>query len=100
MPKFWQGHIVADGVNFFLSSSSWRQLANGGTSKVVWSTPYPVTIKNVGKANETTPEEQAEKEYFEKLQSYALHHEIIERRPNKASLWFPFIYLPVTINGA
>ena len=63
LDKFWQGHIVTDGSDYFLTSSSWRELAGGGTSKVVESVPYLVTIKNVGKLNETEPLEQAESEF-------------------------------------
>ncbi len=63
LSKFWQGHIVTDGKDYYLTSSSWRELADGGTSKVVNSVPYLVTIKNVGKINETDPLEQAESEF-------------------------------------
>jgi len=63
LDKFWQGHIVTDGKDYFLTSSSWRELAGGGTSKVVESVPYLVTVKNVGKINETDPLEQAESEF-------------------------------------
>ena len=69
LDKFWQGHIVSDEYGYYLQSTSWRQLAGGGKSKVVASVPYPVTIKNVGKSNETTPLEQAESEFASMVKS-------------------------------
>lgn len=63
LDKFWQGHIMTDGKDYYLSSSSWRELASGEMSKVVHAVPYLVTIKNVGKANETKPLQQAESEF-------------------------------------
>ena len=61
--KYWQGHIVQEGEDYFLQSTSWHDLVDGGVSKKNVSTPYPVSIKNVGKANETAPLEQAESEF-------------------------------------
>lgn len=63
LDKMWQGHIGLDGEQYFIFSTSWRKLAGGGESKVVQSIPYPTTVKNLGKANETTPLEQAESEF-------------------------------------
>lgn len=57
--KFWVGLILQNGKQFFHSSRTWRTTKDGGTSKVVESEPYEVYAKNMGKKNETTPEEQA-----------------------------------------
>ena len=57
--KFWQGHILFDGRDYYVNSESWQQLKDGGESKHNESVPYLTTIKNVGKANETEPLEQA-----------------------------------------
>ena len=63
LKKYWQGHILYDGTDYFLNSESWQDLKGGGQSKHNESVPYLVTIKNVGKANETSPLEQARSEF-------------------------------------
>jgi DNA ligase 1 len=70
LDKFWQGHICQDDKDYFLQSSSWRLLTDGSSSKPVFSVPYRVTIKNVGKANETSPLEQAELEFASMIKTH------------------------------
>jgi DNA ligase-1 len=59
LKKYWQGHVLFDGDDYYVNSESWQDLKDGGQSKHNESVPYLTTIKNVGKSNETTPLEQA-----------------------------------------
>jgi DNA ligase 1 len=61
--KYWRAHILQgpDG-SVYTQSEAWQSTLDGGTSKVLLSTPYQVQSKNVGRANETTPLQQAELE--------------------------------------
>lgn len=61
--KFWQGFILVEGKNFYHQSKAWHITATGATSSPTSSEPYLVKPKNVGKANETSPQEQAELEF-------------------------------------
>jgi hypothetical protein len=63
LPKFWRGHILLDGDTYYLQSESWSTLADGGESKHNESVPYEVSVKNVGKKNETSPLKQAQSEF-------------------------------------
>ena len=65
--KFWQGRIVTDGTDYYHQSTAWHETSEG-TSKPVSSEPYLVKPKNVGRANETSPQEQAELEFDSILQ--------------------------------
>jgi DNA ligase-1 len=57
--KFWQGLVLTDGTDHFRSSLAWTENAAGETSKPLESVPARVEPKNVGRANETTPFDQA-----------------------------------------
>jgi hypothetical protein len=61
--KYWRGLIYQNGEKYFIGSRHWQTKADGESSKVTDSIPYAVKPKNVGKANETTPAEQAESEF-------------------------------------
>jgi ATP-dependent DNA ligase len=61
--KFWQGHVVRQGTQWFTQASYWQINKDGVKSKVQWSDPYEATPKNVGKANETSAKDQAYSEY-------------------------------------
>lgn len=58
-PKFWKMQILQDGNRVFHRTVSWRQTVTGKLSKELLSEPYEVDAKNVGRANETSPKEQA-----------------------------------------
>lgn len=60
--KFWQGRILTDGKSFYLSAEFWQQNSDGSDSLHQTSAPVKVEPKNVGRANETTAQEQAEAE--------------------------------------
>jgi len=66
--KFWQGHVYLgeDGLSY-IGSTSWQETKGGGTSAVLTATPKLAKPKNVGKANETTSEEQAYSEIQSKI---------------------------------
>lgn len=57
--KFWIGRALSDGNSFYTQTESWHITKSGDESKHVFSTPKEIFGKNIGKANETTPEEQA-----------------------------------------
>lgn len=59
LTKYWQGFAVTDGVSYFIKSHAWQQTKDGGLSKVNESVPNRVAGKNIGRANETTPHNQA-----------------------------------------
>lgn len=63
--KSWQGYIVRSPMGAYYLTSSWYNVntKTEKTSRLQWAEPYPVTIKNVGRANETTLEEQANLEF-------------------------------------
>ena len=61
--KFWQAHVVTDGSAWYTQTSYWQVNKAGEKSVVQWSDPYEATPKNVGKANETSAEEQARSEF-------------------------------------
>jgi len=66
--KFWQGHVVQDGAGWFTQTSYWQVNKDGVKSVVQFSEPYEATPKNVGKANETSAEEQAHFEFASMVQ--------------------------------
>lgn len=57
--KFWQGHVVQDGENWYTQTSYWQTKNDGSSSTVQWSEVYEVKPKNVGRSNETSAEQQA-----------------------------------------
>jgi len=64
--KFWQGHIVyrANGKgHYFLTTCAYHETTSGKMTKVVFAVPSEVTPKNIGRANETTAEEQSQLEF-------------------------------------
>jgi ATP-dependent DNA ligase len=77
--KFWVGHITQEGDGYFLQSESWQTLASGEESKHNESIPYAVTIKNIGKKNETAPLEQAESELASMVKSQKDKKNYIEK---------------------
>lgn len=58
--KFWRGKVaqLVDG-NIYTFTESWQATKDGSLSKVLTSEPKRIHGKNIGKKNETTPEEQA-----------------------------------------
>lgn len=56
-PKFWQGVVLTDGTHFYTASRFWQ-----AGSAPQESAPTLVTGKNIGRANETSPEAQARAE--------------------------------------
>ena len=69
--KFWQGHIGRGyGDNIYTFTTYWQETTNG-TSVVTTSASTLIKGKNIGKSNETTPEQQAhlelESEYKKKI---------------------------------
>jgi DNA ligase-1 len=57
--KMWQCHILNYKDLWYTQTSYWQTKNDGSNSTLQWSDPYEVKGKNVGRANETTPEEQA-----------------------------------------
>lgn len=60
--KYWQGHILTDGLNCYTQTSFWQELSGGGNSLVQFADPTLVLGKSIGRSNETTSEEQARSE--------------------------------------
>jgi DNA ligase-1 len=54
--------VLTDGADFFTQTEAWQDVLGGGTSVPLLSTPRRIAGKNLGRANQTTPEEQARKE--------------------------------------
>jgi DNA ligase-1 len=61
--KYWQGHVVQEGDQWFTQTSYWQKNKAGENTVVQFSTPYEAKPKNVGKGNEVTAEKQAHKEF-------------------------------------
>lgn len=59
--KFWRGEVLEMDGAFYTRTVSWHE-TQSGLSKAVESEPKLILGKNIGKANETTPREQAIKE--------------------------------------
>lgn len=57
--KFWQARVVQEGDSFFHQSLAWHVTSTGKTTNPLVSAPYKVEGKNIGRANETSPEQQA-----------------------------------------
>lgn len=62
LPSYWQGHLVQDGAQWGTQRTWWSQVTDGGESVRQWSVPVWAEPKNVGRSNETTPEQQARSE--------------------------------------
>lgn len=60
--KFQKVYILSE-ENDYYTQTEWWSLSKTGESKHQYSTPTVVVPKNIGKANETTPEGQAFSEY-------------------------------------
>lgn len=60
--KYWIGHVATDGVDWYTLTTFWQETSDGSDSKKQTSAPTRITQKNVGKANETTLEQQAHSE--------------------------------------
>ncbi len=58
--KYWEGEVISDdeGV-IYTRTQSWQRLGSGKNSSTLCSTPKRIEGKNLGKANETTPLQQA-----------------------------------------
>lgn len=56
--KYWIGHVATDGTDWFTMTTFWHETKNGPSKKQT-SAPTRIEGKNIGKANETTPENQA-----------------------------------------
>ena len=57
--KYWAGYVLTDDAGgFFTQTAFWQQTADG-LSQRQFSAPTRVGGKNLGRANETTPEQQA-----------------------------------------
>ena len=58
--KLWQGFVaILDGKQVIYYTASQQETASGALSKINRSEPTTVVGKNIGRANETTPENQA-----------------------------------------
>jgi len=61
--KYWQGMVLTDDQGSWFTQTCFRQgLAGGGVSDKQFSALTSIEGKNVGRANETTPEQQARSE--------------------------------------
>lgn len=94
--KYWQGHVATDGINYFTyttycqnigkiapkieSAKDLFALAGQSISKITQSALVTIHGKNIGRSNETTPEQQAISEINStfKLQKDKGYHEIGE----------------------
>lgn len=86
--KYWQGHVLTDDMGgYFTQTSFWQQTAKGLSERQL-SVPTRVEGKNIGRANETTPEFQArfEIDSTEKKQRDKGYHEAGEDISNKLIL--------------
>jgi len=55
---YWQGHVLEEEGNWYTQTSFWQETSSG-EGKRQFSEPILIAGKNIGKANETTPEKQA-----------------------------------------
>src|SRR5438270_14051784 len=85
--KFWQGHVVrSPNQRFHTCTSSWKETKGNKTSKVVWSAPYWAEPKNIGRANETTNQQQAYSEFESMVEQ--------QRRKREATRPMPLLAKP------
>jgi DNA ligase-1 len=59
--KYWQGFVKSDGNQFFTQTIFWQKTMSG-ISKKQESALVAIVGKNIGRSNETTPEQQAKLE--------------------------------------
>jgi DNA ligase-1 len=57
--RFWVGHVLLINEQHFTLQEYWQTTKDGSDSIHQWSEPILVNGKNIGKSNETTPEQQA-----------------------------------------
>jgi DNA ligase-1 len=78
LAKFWQGHVCQDGDKFYTQTTYWQSTKDGGETVKQTSAPYEVIGKNIGKANETKPKDQAMSEMAStvKKQTDKGYHEV------------------------
>lgn len=57
-PKYWSIAVRQDSDGVFLQTESWHETADGSPSKRVRSVPRYVSVKNQGRSNETTLQQQ------------------------------------------
>ena len=65
--KLWRGVVLTDGTRYYRSSEAWMVNAAGTESQRLVSEPALVEAKNVGRANETSPYDQAVLEVHAKM---------------------------------
>jgi DNA ligase-1 len=58
-PKYWRGFVGTNADEVFYYTLSWHEIESGALSRRIRSEPTVVQSKNIGRANETTPTEQA-----------------------------------------
>jgi DNA ligase-1 len=66
--KFWRGHYGNVGNTWYTQTSYWQINKAGVQSRVQFSQAYEAKPKNVGKANETTAQDQAISEFNSMVQ--------------------------------
>jgi DNA ligase-1 len=81
--KYWIGHVATDGVDWYTQTTFWQETSDGGESKRQTSAATRVTQKNIGKANETSLEQQAYSELNsivnkQRDKKYRLEGEVLE----------------------
>jgi DNA ligase-1 len=101
--KFWQGHVVwnTETGEFFTTTSSWKE-TKAGISKINWAVPNFAEPKNIGRANETTNEEQAHFEFDSMVELEKRKREVTRPQPmlakkfseRKEKLEYPVIVQP------
>jgi len=85
--QYWMGQVVTDGENCYVTTTTWSELSGGvGYSKMVSSIPKMAIPKNIGKANETTPHDQALSEMNSRMkkkrdESYVGEGEVYSGKP-------------------
>lgn len=86
--KFWVGRVLVDGDRVYTQTEQWQNTVMGGESVHQFSAPKTIKGKNIGKANETTPREQAISEMQSTLrkQQDKGYWNVGEERPESAAL--------------
>lgn len=84
--KYWRGFVYTTDNNYYTASEAWQQLADGSESKHIISAGKLIKGKNIGKANETSPAEQAQREVEsaankKRDEGYRADGEVIEAHP-------------------
>ena len=86
--KYWRGIVLTDGENYYRSSEAWSTNNDGTESTKLMAAPALVKGKNIGRSNETTPEQQAIMEVNAKAlkQKDKGYHEIGEKPTKSGTL--------------